>query len=301
MKLINPKKIKKGDTIGIIAPSRNTGEFKKQINDGIKILEQMGYKIKLSQYFNKKYYQSAGTIKNRIDDLHAMFSDSSVKAIFSALGGDSSNQLLPYINYELIKKNPKIFIGFSDITHLLLALNKKSSLMTFYGPSLKDLPMLTKKSLFFLNKQLSIDNFIEAYPPFEIIKPGKACGSLVGGNLFVLNALAYSEYMPTVDGKILFWEEIDDNLSAVEFQLYQLKINGILEKISGMVVGHIEKPKYSKERLRPLAEIILDITQKHKFPIIKVNYFGHNVSNFYSLPIGANALINTHKKLFELK
>lgn len=302
MTLIKPQKIKTGDTIGIIAPSRKIEGFKKQIDDGVKILEQMGYSTKLSKNFNKEYYQSAGTVQDRIDDLHSMFSDPSIGAVFCALGGDSCNQLLSHIDYELIRNNPKIFIGFSDVTHLFLALNKKSSLMTFHGPSLKDLSKLTERSLLFLNKQLSDDGFIGNFPPdLEVVKPGKVCGPLVGGNLFVLNALASSEYMPKIDDKILFWEEIDDNLSAVEFQLYQLRLTGVLEKISGMVVGHIDKPEHSKEKSRPLSEILLDITHDYKFPIIKVDYFGHNVSDFYSLPIGATASIDTQKKLFELK
>lgn len=302
MTLIRPKKLKTGDTIGIIAPSRKIEEFREQIDGGIKILEQMGYRTKLSKNIDKEYYQSAGTVQDRIDDLHTMFLDPNIGAIFCALGGDSCNQLLPYIDYELVRNNPKIFIGFSDVTHLLLALNQKSSLMTFHGPSLKDLPVLTERSLSFLNKQLSSDDFSGNFPPdLEVIKPGRARGTLVGGNLFVLNALVSSEYMPKINDKILFWEEIDDNLSAVEFQLHQLRLSGVLEKISGMVVGHITKPEHSKETSRPLSEILLDITRDYRFPIIKVDYFGHNVSDFYSLPIGATALIDTQKNLFALK
>lgn len=178
-----------------------------------------------------------------------MFSDQNIGAIFCALGGDSCNQLLPHIDYELIRNNPKIFIVFSDVTHLLLALNQKSSLMTFHGPSLKDLSKLTKRSLLSLNKQLSNDSFNGDFPSdFEIIKPGNTRGALVGENLFVLNALVSSEYMPKIDNKIIFWEEIDDNLSAIEFQLYQLRLTRVLEKISGMVVGHIDKPEHSKKK-----------------------------------------------------
>lgn len=302
MTLIKPQKLETGDTIGIIAPSRKIEGFKKQIDDGVKILKQMGYRTKFSKNFNKEYYQSAGTVQDRIDDLHTMFSDPNIGAIFCALGGDSCNQLLSHIDYELIRNNPKIFIGFSDVTHLCLALNKKSSLMTFHGPSLKDLPKLTERSLLFLNEQLSGNGLTGNFPPdLEVIKPGKVYGPLVGGNLFVLNALVSSEYMPKIDDKILFWEEIDDNLSAVEFQLYQLRLTGVLERISGMVVGHIDKPECSKEKSRPLSEILLDITRDNKFPIIKVDYFGHNVSDFYSMPIGSTASIDTQNKLFELK
>ena len=300
MTVIKPKKIETGDSIGVVAPSRYVHDFEKKINKGAKVLEAMGFNIVFGKNFKKRFFNSAGKIIERADDINEMFANKKIKAIICAVGGDSANQILEHINYGLIRENPKVIIGFSDITTLLLGIFHKASLITFHGPNLKDFNNLTIESKFFLNSLLFESKETPcSYPgKIEVIKHGKASGRLVGGNLFVINSLISSKFIPKLEKSILFWEDIDEDLSSIEFQLYQLKLSGMIDKISGMIIGNVIRNP--KNKTRPLKDIVLDITKNLNIPIIKVDYFGHGVRNFYIFPIGGEAYINTKSKEFKL-
>ncbi len=293
--------LKQGDTIGIVAPSRPIYNIKKDIEEGIETIESRGFLIKKSKFLNKKDYYRAGTIEERVADLHEMFSDRKVKAIICATGGANSNQLLDNLDYDLIKKNPKIFVGYSDITALHLAINKKTNLITFYGPNMRGLSTTSKDAQNFNFDMFEGKNKAFHYPKIgKVIKPGKAEGKLVGGTLQVLNSLLGTPFMPNLSGKILFWEEVGVNPAMIDCQLQQLRLAGVFTKISGMIVGHLDNctdKKYPKDN-KSIEKIILERTDGFSFPIIKVEYFGHNTNNFYSIPIGANASLDTDKKLF---
>ncbi len=293
------EKLKKGDEIGLIAPSRFTFGFKKELDEGKKILTDLGFKIIQGKNINKRIGNSAGAIEEKVDDLHEMLRRERVKAIFCALGGDSTNQILEHIDYKLFKKYPKIILGFSDITYLLLAIYKKTGLLTFHGPNLKDLSSYNKKTIsFFINLlEYSSTNKKISYPnSMNIIKDGKAKGKLIGGNLFVINSLLKTKYCPDLKDAILFFEDIDESIASIEFQLYQLRLSGILNKIAGIVIGHIETNLKKSE----LKKIITQITYDLNIPIIKVDYFGHHSKNFLIFPIGAKILLDTKNKEFSL-
>lgn len=298
--MIKPERLKVGDTIGIIAPSRPTN--RKEILPCIKILEARGFKVKFGENIYKKSYYSAGSAKERASDLNTMFKDKKVKAIMCATGGIVSNQLLDLINYETIKKNPKIFIGYSDITVLLLAIHKKTGLITFHGPNLHSLK-LTKEAEDFLF-DLLMGKKSQYYLPFEmeIIKKGKAKGKLLGGNIHSIDSLLGTKYTPTYNKKIWFWEEIGESPASLDQKLNQFKLSGNLKKISAMIIGNLANciDKKYKEDNRPINEIILESTKEYNFPIIKVPYFGHNVSNFYTFPIGVTSKINTKTNEFKI-
>jgi muramoyltetrapeptide carboxypeptidase len=299
--MIKPERLKVGDTIGIIAPSRPINE--KEILPCIKILETRGFKVKFGKNIYKKSYYSAGSTKERASDLNTMFKDKKVKAIMCATGGIVSNQLLDLIDYEIIKKNPKIFIGYSDITILLLAIHKKTGLITFHGPNLHSLKKLDKEAENFLF-DLLMGKKSQYYLPseMEIIKKGKAKGKLLGGNLFLIDSLLGTKYTPTYNNKIWFWEEVGDSPASLDQKLNQFKLSGNLKNISAMVIGNLTDciDKKYKEDNRPINEIILELTKEYNFPIIKVPYFGHNVSNFYTFPIGIASEINTETNEFKM-
>lgn len=293
MKTIKPTKIKLDDLIGVIAPSREISDFRSEILAGLDILKNLGFKIKLGKTFNKGYYLSAGKPTERARDFEAMIADQDVKAIFCALGGDATNQILDLIDFELLKRNPKVIIGFSDITNLLLAAWTKAAIVSIYGPNLKDLPSLTPRSRDCLFHLLT-DNSHPIYPSsIQVIRSGKAQGKLIGGNLFVINSLSATRYCPDFKNAILFFEDIDESISSLDFQLYQLKLSGILDKISGLIIGKIVGRKKSSQ---PIEELVLTLTSNKKYPIVKVDYFGHRVKNFYPLPIGIDFLIDTGSK-----
>lgn len=295
--------LKKGDTIGVIAPSRPIYNIKNEIEDGIAEIEKFGYIVKRGKNLDKQLFYYAGTVEERVSDIHEMFSDKKVKAIICAAGGASSNQLIEYLDFNLIKKNPKIFIGYSDITALLLPIFKKTKIQTFYGPTVRGFSSLTDEAKKFNVNLFEGKNKNFNYPqPYKILKNGKARGELVGGVLTVFNSLLATPYMPDLNGKILFWEEVGTCPAMIDFSLQELKLSGVFKKIKGMVVGHLSDcvdKKYPQDN-RSIDDIILERTKDFDFPIIKVDYFGHDVKNFLTIPIGAEAVIDTDKQIFSV-
>ncbi|MHB1456562.1 MAG: S66 peptidase family protein [Armatimonadota bacterium] len=290
---MKPNLLQPGDTIGLIAPSKFVGkEDRDNLDQGILFLENQGFQARLSPNFWRVRGQSPGAIEERVSDIHTMFMDPQVRAIYCAQGGNSASKLLPHLNYDLIKTHPKILLGFSDNSHLLLAIYSKTSLVTFYAPSLTHLAHKTEQSQTQMLDLLRGSQVI--YPRFvTTIRSGYAEGILIGGNLFVINSLSSSGYSPDYTNSILFIEDIDDAVSAIEGQLHQLKKTDILERISGLIIGHIET---SCDLDRILDKHLSD----YHFPIIKVDFFGHNISNCWSIPIGTRALIDTEANVFQL-
>jgi len=300
--MIKPARLKIGDTIGIIAPSRPVD--KKKVLAGIKKLESRGFKVKLGKNLYKKTYYSAGTAKEKAVDLNAMFKDKEVKAIICAAGGISATQIVDLIDYAAIKKNPKIFMGFSDIVVLLLAIYKKTGLVTFYGPNLHSFRRLEKNAENFLFDMLTGKDSQYSLPTeMEIIKKGKAEGRLVGGNIHLSNSLLGTEYSPSYNKAIWFWEDLGENPASLHQKLYRFKLSKNLDNISGMIIGHLSGcvDKVHKEDNRAIKEIILEVTKEYNFPIIKVPYFGHDVNNFYTFPIGVESIIDTKTHKFIIK
>jgi len=292
-----------GGTIGVIAPSRPIHNIKKEVEAGILALEQMGFKVKRGAHLESHLYYSAGTPEERVSDLHEMFVDPEVKAIICATGGSSANQLLELINFDLIKNNPKIFLGYSDITVLLLSMYEKSDTPVFYGPTVYEMSMLTPDARNFLFQMLEKGSGTFEYPQEgKVIRGGIASGKLVGGILSRVESLVGTEYSPKMDGAILFWEDVNSFPAAIDFDLQALRLAGVFEKISGMIVGHLSDctdKKYPNDN-RPIEEIVLERTNGFDFPIIKVEYFGHDINDFYPLPIGTKANINTEEKSFSV-
>lgn len=301
--MIKPERLKIGDTIGIIAPSRPVINNKEEINAGIKILEEKGFKVKLGKNLYKRSYYSAGSPKERASDLNAMFKDKKVKAIICATGGITSNQLLDIIDYEAIEKNPKIFLGYSDITTLLLSIHKKTGVITFHGTDLCDLSKLNRKSKDFLFDMLMGKESQYTLPSeMSVLKEGRAKGKLLGGNLILSNSLLGTKYLPSYSGAIWFWEVLGESPASLDQKLHHFKLSGNLEKISAIIIGNLSgcKDKRHKEDNRPIKEIVLELTKEYDFPIIKVSYFGHDISNFYTFPIGISSEINTASGEFRI-
>lgn len=288
--------LKKNDMVGVVVPSRFIYGNSKNIYKGISLLKKKGFKVILSLNFKERFNSSAGNRFKRADSINKMFANPKVKAIFCAIGGDSANQILDLLNYDLIKKNPKPLIGYSDITHLILAIYTKTGIKTFHGPNLNSFFKLSKTSLKQMLSVLSNGKGFNYFSECRIWKPGKTEGELVGGNLMVINDLIKSDYIPKLDNAILFWEDINDGLSSIEYQLYQLYNFGVLAKIKGLIIGNIAKSNYKKNRL--IKETILDLTKQYNYPILKTYCFGHDIKKFFTFPEGVKTKINTTEKTF---
>jgi muramoyltetrapeptide carboxypeptidase len=296
MNTITPKNLAQGDTVGIVCPSRHIYGEAKTINRAANWLKRNGLKVKFGPNAKARQFDAAGNRYQRADDINSFFIDKQIKAIFCAIGGDAANQTLDLLDYDQIKANPKPIIGYSDNTNLLLAIYSQTGLMTFHGPNLIQIPTITKTAKQQLINTLFKNNGTYNYN-FKVLKPGIAKGKLIGGNLMIINNLTSTIYSPDYTGTILFWEDINEGESSLEYQLYQLHLSGILGKISGIVIGHIVQT--SQGDARPYQEIILELTRQYQYPIIKTDFFGHDLKRFFTFPIGTDSFIDTDRKIFQ--
>ncbi len=295
-----PSKLKKGDTIGVIAPSNYIEKDDLEyINASIALMEASGFKVKFGKYVFENTLGYGTSPEKRAADINWAFKDDEVKAIMCVKGGEDSNTTLDYIDYEMIKNHPKIICGFSDNTSILNAIHQKAGLVTYHGPTFKS---LTSWETGYAYKQFiktfaeNTESLIMGEPEDEYttIQAGKATGELVGGNLSLFTKLVCGKYAVNVQNKILFLEELGFEAAPemVNSNIYYLKQNGVFDKIAGLWIGNYEHPsKISLEKI--ITNVIGD---EYKFPIIKSNNFGH-IDKKIIIPIGTKAEINTNEKI----
>ena len=295
-----PTKLKKGDTIGVIAPSNYIEKDDLEyINASIALMEASGFKVKFGKYVFEDTLGYGTSPEKRAADINWAFTDGEVKAIMCVKGGEDSNTTLDYIDYEMIKNHPKIICGFSDNTSILNAIHQKAGLVTYHGPTFKS---LTSWETGYAYKQFiktfaeNTESLIMGEPEDEYttIQAGQATGELVGGNLSLFTKLVCGKYAVNVQDKILFLEELGFEAAPemVNSNIYYLKQNGVFDKIAGLWIGNYEHPsKISLEKI--ITNVIGD---EYKFPIIKSNNFGH-IDKKIIIPIGTKAEINTNEKI----
>ncbi len=313
MKIVKPSKLNPGDTIGIVASSLPVlPEFKDQYERGKKLIEDMGYKICEGKTVSKKRWWMAGTPKEVADDINNMFADKKIKAIMAQTGGYSSMSVLELLDYELITHNPKPFIGMSDMTAYQMAIFTKTGQIGFYmddvsfgfGRKIKEgqenYPKLDADFFSKFLTKTTPPGVIKPITEWEVWREGKAKGVLIGGILQHLKFLSGTEYFPKVsdfDGAILFWEEIGESLSQISESLYKLKYMGVLEKISGMLIGKIKYIKRFREESieDPTSrELIMEILKDYKFPVLAKVDFGHEILAI-PMPTGVKVSFDTNK------
>jgi peptidase U61 LD-carboxypeptidase A len=295
-----PTKLKKGDTIGVIAPSNYIEKDDLEyINASIALMEASGFKVKFGKYVFEDTLGYGTSPEKRAADINWAFTDGEVKAIMCVKGGEDSNTTLDYIDYEMIKKHPKIICGFSDNTSILNAIHEKTGLVTYHGPTFKS---LTSWETGYAYKQFiktfaeNTESLIMGEPEDEYttIQAGQATGELVGGNLSLFTKLVCGKYAVNVQDKILFLEELGFEAAPemVNSNIYYLKQNGVFDRIAGLWIGNYEHPsKVSIEKIIKNA-----IEDEYKFPIIKSDNFGH-IDKKIIIPIGTKAEINTNEKI----
>ena len=242
--MLHPKKLSKGDTIGVISPA-SPSEKKSELKRGIETLEEWGYKVVLGKNVNKTKGFVAASEDERVSDFNEMFRRDDIDAVFVTQGGYGSAQLISRLDYEAIKGNPKILTGFSDITSLHVAVGKFAGLVTFHGPGIsrfnaEDLTEYTKTQ--FLKAIASTEPIgkVELANPkkwLETISPGAAEGELIGGNLTLICASLGTPYSIETKGKILLIEDVDTEPWIFDHMLSHLRNAGILNNVKGIIVG----------------------------------------------------------------
>jgi muramoyltetrapeptide carboxypeptidase len=306
MNTLKPQRLKKGDLIGIISPASAPFDFKR-INKGISYLEKLGYRVKEGKYIRQEYGYLAAKDEDRISDIHDMFLDKEVKAIFCTRGGYGTPRILNKINYSIIKNNPKIFAGYSDITALQLAIYKKTGLISFSGAMLavelfKEMDPKSEEMFWKLLTSKSKIGMIKNPDgiDFQSNNNGSAEGILLGGNLSMIMSIFGTEYCPSFKNSIFIFEDVEEEPYRIDRFLSQLRNSKTLEQISGMMVGSMTDcvPKDATKPTLTLDQVFNDYLSELKIPIISNVEYGH-VPVKTTIPFGIKTKIDAKKKTVE--
>jgi len=247
--IIKPSRLSIGETVGLVAPANATfNTIELQIAK--ESLEALGLKVRIGGHLLDRHGYLAGQDKDRADDINRFFADPAIRAVLPIRGGWGSSRVLPYLDFDTIRRNPKILLGYSDITALLLGIQAKTGLVTFHGPNgmgrwdsysvdyIKRV-LFQGEAVTFSNPRLMSDR--NMFTPIEnrtqAITPGKARGRLFGGNLTVLSAIVGSPFLPQWDDAILFCEDVGEAYYRIDRMLTQLKLAGVLGRLKGFVFG----------------------------------------------------------------
>ena len=325
-------RLQPGDTVGVVSPSwGGAGAFPHRVQRGVDQLTALGLKVKFGRHaLNQRGFVSDFP-KNRASDLHDMFLDPDVRLILAAIGGDHACHLLPLLDFAIVRQHPKLFMGFSDMTVLNLALWKETGLVTFNGPALltdfaenpemfeytktwfqkavchptpigkiEPSPYWTEETLDWgTRKDLERPRARQRSEGWTWLKGGIGEGVLLGGCLESLQHLRGTKYWPDWKEAILFLETSEEKPppSTVDGLLMDFENMGVLQALRGLLIGR--PMRYSAEEKSMLRDVILERTHQYNFPIVLDMDFGHTAPQF-TLPIGSHALINVPKKHFEI-
>ena len=300
---LTPVKLVPGDLIGIIAPASPLfGEKKKTLDKGIDYLKARGYQVCEGDHVRSEYGYLAGTDAERLKDLNGMLRDPHIKAVFCARGGYGTPRLLSQIDYKAVLDNPKIIVGYSDITSLQLALYAKAGLKTFSGPMVavemgKSIDPMTEDFFWTLITQAAPLRFDDISDQWQVIHPGRAQGRLFGGCFSLINPLIGTPYLPDLEGAILVLEDIGEDVYRLDRYFAQMQNAGILDKISGLIFGDFIDCEKNGNGTPSLSvdEMIRDFTRDLHIPIISGFPYGHGDKKF-TLPIGCQVVLDTTEK-----
>ncbi len=298
--MIKPKALKFGDTIGIVAPASPTME--ENIQKAYDIIVEMGFKVKMGKSPYEKYGYLSGTDDIRAQDINEMFKDTEVDGIICMRGGYGTPRILELIDYDIIRKNPKVFVGYSDITALHIAFNQIAGLVTYHGPMvssdmLDGFSDFSKESLFKAIMSSKPIGIISNPPEEEIItiNGGIAEGSLIGGNLSLITDTMGTPYEIDVKGKILFIEEIGEEPYNIDRMLNQLRLAGKLHEAQGIILGDFKDCNPKDDESLSLEQVINDHIKPIEKPTIYNLQSGH-CAPIITLPFGVNVRLDADKK-----
>jgi muramoyltetrapeptide carboxypeptidase len=292
--IIKPPGLSPGDTIGVISPAGPVDE--SDLQPGIALLESSGFRVRLAPHVYEKRGYLAGEDEARLSDLHDMFRDKDIKAVFCTRGGYGCMRLLDDIDYELIKENPKIFVGYSDITALLMAIRKKTGLITFHGPMVRGLATKNQSNWESLLQTISSSQPLKlSFQEGTTLVAGTAKGKLIGGNLSMICHLVGTPYLPSLDGCILFVEERGEALYRLDRMLTHLRLSGQLTGLSGFIAGVFEECS----DMSAIEDLLADILSGLNVPLATGLPVGHGLKNM-TVPIGLPAILNTDSRTLSI-
>jgi muramoyltetrapeptide carboxypeptidase len=300
---MKPICLKNNDLIALITPASSPSNIKR-VEDGIKFLEERGYQTVLTPNAMKQQGYLAGSDEERIDDIHWAFSNKEVKAIISLRGGYGAGRLLSGIDYNLIKANPKIFCGYSDLTTLQMAFLEKAELTTFSAPMAAvdfagELSEYTIENFF-----EQVENCWKGIVPLPVGRElsgnnkGIATGKAAGGNLAVFCAMLGSSYLPNPAGKIFFFEDVSEPPYRIDRFLNQLLLSGYFERATGIVFGQFTEGDPGDSPTLTQSEVFQHYISKINKPVIRNFPFGH-VKDLFTIPFGIEVSIDSNNQIVE--
>lgn len=284
---MKPPRLRKGDPVGIIAPAGPVDP--SELEPAIDLLEAFGHRtISANRLYDRKEYL-AGDDEVRLEALHDMFEDQEIKAILCARGGYGTLRILDRIDFKLIREHPKIIVGYSDITALLLSIYRHTGLVTFHGPVVREFLKNDEQNL---NATLELVRG-ETLPRLDltdgnVLRQGKGIGILLGGNLSLITSLIGTTFLPSFKGAILFIEERDEPLYRIDRMLTHLRLSGVLDGIHGLVAGRFE----ACGDMDAIEGLLLDTVMDQNIPVMTGLPVGHGQENI-TLPLGLEVSINT--------
>jgi muramoyltetrapeptide carboxypeptidase len=301
-RLLKPRALKQGDTVGLITPSTYVSD-PDRLAAMRRTVEYLGLKYKAGKNVGKRLGYLGGSIQERLDDLHAMFADAEVRAVMCVRGGYGTAMLLDRIDFSLIARNPKIFTGYSDITALHLGIHQRTGLVTFHGPTLlSDFSEYTLEHFrraLFDPRPLGLlanppeSNRLRPRHPVRTIRGGKARGPLIGGNLSLISSTMGTPWEIQTEGKLLFIEDVDEQPYSMDRMLTQLRLAGKFRGIRGLILG--ECSNCAPREFRPsfestlsLGEVLDSIVGDLPVPVVTGMTIGHTQDQL-TLPLGVTA------------
>ncbi len=296
--LVKPPKLQPGDGLGLISPASAVFEREKLeiVIDAVRGLELVPYPM---PHVLDRYGYLAGRDRDRAEDINQCFAEAKIKGIMPLQGGWGSSRVLPHLDYDLIRQNPKIIVGFSDITALLLGIHAKTGLVTFHGPHGLTEWLSAQTDFFrrvlFAGETITYQNQMSASDTnrlmqtryrLQTIYPGQARGRLIGGNLSVISAIVGTAYLGNLNGAILFLEDIGEDIYRIDRMLTHLKLAGVLDNLAGFIFGQCSgcSPGESYGSLT-LEEVLDNQISDLKIPAWSGAQLGH-VPTIWTLPIG---------------
>lgn len=301
-KLIKPAPLKRGDTIGLIAPAGIVYE-EKEYHRMRSVFRSLGLQVRFGGNVRQRYGYLAGRDEERLEDLHRFFKDPTIHGIVAVRGGWGANRILPDIDYQMIRENPKVFCGFSDITSLHMAIQNRSGLVTFHGPN------GTSDWTSYSRRLFRAVTFGELELPFSLqaieedrvpesetmtISPGRVTGRLIGGNLTLVTSLIGTPYMPSLEGAILFLEEIGEEIYRIDRMFSRLELSGVLDQIAGLVFGRCTDCETGSRPSLNFQEVLSGYLAPKNIPSFYGAYIGHEPDNM-TLPLGLDVELDADR------
>ena len=309
--LIKPPRLRRGDVVGLVAPGGYTSDA--SIEKAVQHIEALGFRVKQGNYLREVWGNYGGTVAARIADLHAMFRDPDVKAIWAIRGGSGCISLLRHLDYRLIRTHPKVLLGYSDITALHLAIHRHAGLVTFHGPVASSTPSdyATEHLLAVLTDPkesytipMSAENdrhaLEEPWYATRTVHEGVAEGPLIGGNLSLVSALAGTPYAADFTGGLLFLEEVNEEPYRIDRWMTQLDLAVGFDKAAGVMVGICENCGPQGDGPSLTLDETFDVhLQPLRVPAVTGYSFGH-IRNQFTMPVGIKGRLDTEARTVTL-